>query len=60
MLKRELFRRGNEIALFEVGYKTPKLGCDYVFDPITGKIEEIWAYECGSCEGRDVSRVETR
>lgn len=60
IIERQWFKRGDETALFEIGYKTLKPGCDYVFDPITGKMEYIWDYELGSVEGKDVERVETR
>jgi hypothetical protein len=56
----QYFKRGDNIALFEIGYRTPDNGCDYVYNPLTDQIEEIWGEELRSVEGTEVRSVETR
>ncbi|MBI2667692.1 hypothetical protein HYX17_02880 [Candidatus Woesearchaeota archaeon] len=58
-LEKKFFKCRDEIAIFEVGHKTPENGCDYVFNPENGELELIYGDEMADVEGRDVERVLT-
>lgn len=38
----------------------PDNGCNYVLNPATGQLEDIWVEEYADREGEDVHSVETR
>jgi hypothetical protein len=59
VIEKRVYRAGNQIALFEVGYKFLEHGCDYVEDPLTGNLEQIYGVEIGDDEGQECLRVET-
>ncbi len=58
-IKREFFKHGDEIALFEIGYKSPENGYNYVYNQSTNQVEEIFGFESRAVEGEYCERVET-
>lgn len=59
-LERSLFIRGDKIAEFEVGYRTPENGANYLLNPSTRRFEFIWGEELRDAEGTEIHSVETR
>ena len=55
----KVYKCGDEVALFEVGHRTPDNGCDYVLNPRTRQLEQIYAHIDEDVEGTWVSSVGT-
>ena len=59
----KLFRREYNVnskpLLFEIGYRFPEKGCDYVLNRATQQLERILSIDFGFNEGRSYVRVET-
>ena len=58
-LCRKEYRLGSQVCLFEIGYRSPGDGCDYVENPLTERLERVFAIESGFIEGKSYARVET-
>lgn len=58
-LSRKEYRVGSLLCLFEIGYRSPDDGCYYVLNPLTERLERVFAIESGFIEGKPFARVET-